>query len=515
MQFGVIFAMAWAVDAKVPCAIWMMPTLRHPLDKGDTTCSSAGTPMVDKGEMCMKMKMGSMITQLCDYTPGTESVCALWGNPATCCTTNTGGQIICSGPAGFSAAPEEADFADCSAQCVQGGAPATTAEPAPPSTSAATEPATEPPITPVTVKPAVPTSKAGECALWLSPTLPNPAGTVTCEANGVPGINKGQCLKMQMTGVIAQLCDDQGMGGPCASIVSNKCCTTQTGGQIICAGTDGGFLTAPASTDFADCSTQCAAGPTLAPETVAPTVTDVINLLLLLTGVTNPENLSSAEAFKALVAGIAAALGINTHHVKINKVWTILASGRRLEDGAQVGIDADIQNPNGDMTPAALAAAQSTMADKMTSALDEAGVDAKVGGVKEPPAATPAPVVHVPGPSDPCGTPVPPSNPCGTPVPPSSPCATAAKFAIGQDAAKSATSWEHSLHSASASILGTFAFGLGCVVLGGVARYVRRTRQNLHGMEPQALSQIELTPDGFELSSQENALDSEVGPLIQ
>jgi len=457
------------------------------------------------------------ISQQCDYTPGTDSICAIWGNPATCCTTNTGGQIICSGPAGFSTAPTLTDFDDCSAQCVQGGS-APTAQPTAPPTAAPTEPLTAPPTAPVTAPPTdAPgtTPKAGECSLWLTPTLANPAGTVTCEENGVPGVNKGQCMKMQMTGIVAQMCDDMGMGSACAAIDnSKKCCTTSTGGQVICAGTDGGFNTAPAATDFADCATPCSGGPAPPPVTVAPAVKDVFNLLLLLIGVVNPEKLSSDGAFKALVAGIAAALGIDADRVKINKVWTIVTSSRRLQEGAQVGVDADIKNPNGDVTPAAVAAAGPTMTPKLIDALDKAGIDAKVAGVKEqapPPTATPAPAPAGP---DPCGTPIPPSNPCGTPIPqaPSNPCATAAaKFAVHQGAA----SWQQSVHSASASIFGALAFGLGFVVLGGVARYVRSTMQTRHGVEAKALSQVELAQEGLELASDDDGIDSESGPLIQ
>merc|ERR1712187_311189 len=88
-----------------------------PNPTGVQTCTPSGQPNIDKGSTCMKMKMNGMVTQSCDYTPGTDSICASYGNPKECCTTPTNGKIICSGAEGFSEAPEAADFESCSAPC--------------------------------------------------------------------------------------------------------------------------------------------------------------------------------------------------------------------------------------------------------------------------------------------------------------------------------------------------------------------------------------------------------------
>merc|ERR1712110_153937 len=81
------------------------------------TCTSSGRAGIDRGAKCMKMKTSGMITQVCDHTPGTESICAASGNPTACCTTATNAMIICSGAGGFSEAPKAADFNGCSAKC--------------------------------------------------------------------------------------------------------------------------------------------------------------------------------------------------------------------------------------------------------------------------------------------------------------------------------------------------------------------------------------------------------------
>lgn len=91
--------------------------------------------MVDRGGQCMKMKMSSIITQVCDYTPGVESICAANGNPKSCCTISGGhgggsGQIICSNGADFTKAPKESDFDSCSTPCPgTGGTQAPTSGP--------------------------------------------------------------------------------------------------------------------------------------------------------------------------------------------------------------------------------------------------------------------------------------------------------------------------------------------------------------------------------------------------
>merc|ERR1711920_453075 len=114
-------ACAMALVAKasdVECSVWLSSTMASP--SGTVTCSASGTPMVNKGTTCMKMQMAGMISQQCDYTPGTDTICASAGNPTTCCTTSTNAQIICSGAGGFSAAPSESDFADCASMCGAG-----------------------------------------------------------------------------------------------------------------------------------------------------------------------------------------------------------------------------------------------------------------------------------------------------------------------------------------------------------------------------------------------------------
>lgn len=102
------------------CSLWLSPTLANPM--GVVNCTSSGRASIDKGAACLKMKSGEMISQQCDYTPGVNSLCATAGNPAACCTTSTGAQIICSRTEGFNAAPSESDFEDCSARCQADGA---------------------------------------------------------------------------------------------------------------------------------------------------------------------------------------------------------------------------------------------------------------------------------------------------------------------------------------------------------------------------------------------------------
>jgi len=99
----------------VKCAGYLSETMPNPT--GVQACTPSGQPGINKGSTCTKMKMDGLIMQSCDYTPGTDSICARYGNPTACCTTPTNGKIICSGAEGFSEAPEAADFESCSATC--------------------------------------------------------------------------------------------------------------------------------------------------------------------------------------------------------------------------------------------------------------------------------------------------------------------------------------------------------------------------------------------------------------
>merc|ERR1712232_1147871 len=87
----------------VKCTGYLSETLKNP--SGAQTCTPSGQPNVDKGSWCLKMKMDTLITQSCDYTPGMDSICAAYGNPTACCTNAQNAKIICSGAEGFSEAP--------------------------------------------------------------------------------------------------------------------------------------------------------------------------------------------------------------------------------------------------------------------------------------------------------------------------------------------------------------------------------------------------------------------------
>merc|ERR1719321_2665329 len=96
-----------------------------------STGSSTTTQTCDDGvTLCYRQKMGTILTQGCNQMSaavaaaaggtGTETPCSVNGNPTSCCTNAAGQKIICSST-DFGDAPEEADFASCSATCGTSG----------------------------------------------------------------------------------------------------------------------------------------------------------------------------------------------------------------------------------------------------------------------------------------------------------------------------------------------------------------------------------------------------------
>jgi len=180
----------------------------------------------------------------------------------------------------------------------------------------------------------------------------------------------------------------------------------------------------------------------------------VFELLLLLVGVTNPQNLQSDQAKDALIAGIAASLGIanfDKARITLTNVWTVVSSSRRLQDSAQVGVVGVISNPNGDVNPAGLASVRPFMANHINDALGAAGVDSQVTNVAETP---------------------PPAAPCDA----FSYVPNVNLNAIDAGETKGMATLQRMVNPIGTYLLVALSFGLGCTVLAGGFRYVQRRR---------------------------------------
>merc|ERR1740138_1031744 len=113
------------VTGQVTCNLYLNETMANPV--GIVQCSPSGQAGSSRGSTCLKMKASGTVFQQCSGSASAD-LCEHFGNPATCCTTPSNQQIICSGSSGFANPPNSADFNTCLASCGQDGTDASNAE---------------------------------------------------------------------------------------------------------------------------------------------------------------------------------------------------------------------------------------------------------------------------------------------------------------------------------------------------------------------------------------------------